>query len=203
MLFLTDWPCTWFRRWVYRVWADCSAFDFSHVVDIPICGNRLWYALTLPLRSDCWGCKGILDLTEQTWIFHTNHVKRVSGIWKILVNRVGRWEYAFVDPYGIMASNWLGYPDPDGRAKIIIPLLSVSSFLRSWFSLLGYLTEITWPHLSLILRMTMDVINIFDIIPCACFSDLCPHIYDIYSGFVAVRSSLLRPIIQEGDKVSW
>ena len=84
MLFLTDWPCTWFRRWVYRVWADCSAFDFSHVVDIPICGNRLWYALTLPLRSDCWGCKGILDLTEQTWIFHTNHVKRVSGIWKSL-----------------------------------------------------------------------------------------------------------------------
>ena len=47
---------------------------------------------------------------------------------KILVNRVGRWEYAFVDPYGIMASNWFGYPDPDGRAKIIIPLLSVSPF---------------------------------------------------------------------------
>ena len=34
-------------------------------------------------------------------------------------------------------------------------------------------------------------------------SDLCSHIYDIYSGFVAVRSSLLRPIIQEGDKSSW
>ena len=35
------------------------------------------------------------------------------------------------------------------------------------------------------------------------FSDLGSHIYDIYSGFVAVRSSLLRPIIQEGDKSSW
>ena len=55
--------------------------------------------------------------------------------------------------------------------------------------------------MSLILRMTMDVINIFDIIPCACLPDLCPHIYDMYSGFVAVRSSLLRPIIQEGDKI--
>ena len=87
MLFLTDWPCTWFRRWVYQVWADCLAFDFSHVVDIPICGNRLWYALTLPMRSNCWGCKGILGLTEQTWIFHTNHSrqmlwgKRDSRIW--------------------------------------------------------------------------------------------------------------------------
>ena len=49
--------------------------------------------------------------------------------------------------------------------------------------------------------MTMDVINILDINPCACFSDLCPHIYDIYSGFVAVRSSLLRLIIHEGDKI--
>ena len=78
---------------------------------------------------------------------------------KILVNRVGRWEYAFVDPYGIMACNWLGYPDPDGLAKIIIPLLPVSSFWQSWFSLLGYLTEITWPHISLILRMTMDAIS--------------------------------------------
>ena len=48
--------------------------------------------------------------------------------------------------------------------------------------------------------MTMDVINIFDIIPCACFSDLCPHIYGMYSRFVAVQSSLLRPIIQEADK---
>ena len=54
--------------------------------------------------------------------------------------------------------------------------------------------------MSLILCMTMDVINVFDIIPCACFSDLCLHIYDMYSRFVAVRSSLLRPIIQEGDK---
>ena len=122
MNFLTDKPCTWFHRWVYRVWADCSAFDFSHVVDIPIYGNRLWYALTLLLRSDCWGCSGILDLIELTWIFHTNHVKRVNGIWKI-------------------------------------PLLPVSSFLRSWFSLLGYLSEINWPHMSLILRMTMDVIS--------------------------------------------
>ena len=51
--FLTDSPCTWFRRWVYRVWADCSAFDFSHAVDIPICGNRLWYAFMLPLKSNC------------------------------------------------------------------------------------------------------------------------------------------------------
>ena len=28
LLFLTDWPCTWILRWVYRVWADYSAFDF-------------------------------------------------------------------------------------------------------------------------------------------------------------------------------
>lgn len=54
--------------------------------------------------------------------------------------------------------------------------------------------------MSLILRMTMYVINVFDIIPCACFSDMCPHIYGMYSSFVAVRSLLLRPIIQEGDK---
>ena len=84
LLFLAGWPCTWFRRWGYRVWADCSTFDFSHVIDIPICSNRPWYALTLPLQSDCWGCKGILNLTEQTWISHTNHVKWVSGIWKSL-----------------------------------------------------------------------------------------------------------------------
>ena len=95
-------------------------FDFSHVVDIPIYGNRLWSGLTLPLRSGCWACKEILDLTEQSWIFHTNYVKRVSRIWKILVNRVGRWEYDIVDPYGIMASNGFGYPYPNGRAKIII-----------------------------------------------------------------------------------
>ena len=63
--------------WLFGFW-------LSHFVGIPIFGNTLWYVLTLPLRSNCWGCKGILDLTEQTWIFHTNHVKRVSGIWKSL-----------------------------------------------------------------------------------------------------------------------
>ena len=64
-----------------------------------------------------------------------------------------------MDPYGITGSNWFGYPGPDGRAKIIIPLLSVSPFKGHDFFLLGYLIEITCPHLSLILRMTMDVIS--------------------------------------------
>ena len=59
-------------------------FGLSHFVGIPIFGNTLWYVFTLLLRSNCWGCKGILDLIEQTWIFHTNHIKRVSMIWKSL-----------------------------------------------------------------------------------------------------------------------
>ena len=84
MLFLTDWPCTWFCRCVYQVWADCSSFDFSHVVDILICGNRLWFAFMPLLKTNCGACKEILVLTEQTWMFHTNHFKRVSGIWKSL-----------------------------------------------------------------------------------------------------------------------
>ena len=64
-------PCL---SWLFSFW-------FSHFVGIPIFGNTLWYVLTLPLRSNCWGYKGILDLTEQTWIFHTNYFKQVNGIW--------------------------------------------------------------------------------------------------------------------------
>ena len=59
-------------------------FRLSPFIGIPIVGNTRWYGLILLLRSNCRGCKGILDLREQTWIFHANHIKRVSGIWKSL-----------------------------------------------------------------------------------------------------------------------
>ena len=121
---------------------------------------------------------------------------------KSLQNRVGRWVYVFVDPYGITAFSWIGYPDPDGRAKIIIPLLSVSPFNGHDFlcedTLLEYVVHtcpwfFAWPW--------MWWVQYFWHYSLCLFFDLGPHTYDIYPGFVAVWSSLLRPIVQEGDKV--